>query len=271
MSTLTTRQTFALVVLFVVVCVAFIQLDNRNALDPVKDGLREVLSPMASVLNRVTDGTNRQSAQERQIAQLKAQVASLQAQNAQLQGQANENKQLREVLGLKQQHPGWKTLQASVVNPDPTNLQKFITIDKGAKDGIKKGMAVVDPYFYVGQVTDVQDHSARVMLIIDQSQQVGAQLQGSGTDGIIYGMWQRGGRLELRHLDRDVVPKVGDVVITSDKSDSSTAQVPGDIIIGKVDGQPVTDAQNDTLTVSVLPVARFDTLKVVSVILGDGS
>ena len=39
MTTLSTRQTIALVVLFVVTSLTFIQLDNRRALEPIKAAL----------------------------------------------------------------------------------------------------------------------------------------------------------------------------------------------------------------------------------------
>ena len=40
LTTLNTRQTLFLVFLFVVTSLAFIQLDSRRALDPVKDAMR---------------------------------------------------------------------------------------------------------------------------------------------------------------------------------------------------------------------------------------
>jgi cell shape-determining protein MreC len=130
-------------------------------------------------------------------------------------------------------------------------------------------MAVTDPNYYLGQVTEVWENTARVTLIIDVSQMVGAKLADTGADGIIYGAWQKGGRLELRHIDRDSLPKDGEVVITSDISNSQTAKVPGNIAIGKVDGEPQRDPQSDRVTINVLPVADFDNLQVVTVILSD--
>ena len=39
---------------------------------------------------------------------------------------------------------------------DPTNQQKFLTIDKGSKNGVEVGMAVVaQGPNYIGQVTEV--------------------------------------------------------------------------------------------------------------------
>lgn len=269
MSTLTLRQTFLLVILFVITSLAFIQLDNRRALDPVKTSLQQVVLPLTRNLNRLTDTGRNQSDVERELEAVSAERDALVAEVIGLREKAREIDQLQAQLRVEEQNPTWKPLAARVINPDPTNLQKFITIDKGSKDGIEKGMAVTDPNFYLGQVTEVWETTARVTLIIDVSQAVGARLADTGADGIIYGAWQKGGRLELRHIDRDTEPKEGEVVITSDTPNSQTAKVPGNIPIGKVEGTVQRDPQNDRLTVNVLPIADFDNLQVVTVILSD--
>ena len=57
-------------------------------------------------------------------------------------------------------------------------------------------------------MTEVWEESSRVMLIVDVTQRVGARLEGGG-DGVVFGEWQNGGRLQLRYLDRDSDPSQG--------------------------------------------------------------
>ena len=268
MTTLSLRQTLILVVLFVGTSVSFITLDNRAALDPVKSGLQSLILPVTEAVNGVGDGGGDDGDE---LAQLKAQRDALLAENALLKSVATEVDQLRAQNGFKERNPDWQPLTADVLVSDPTNLQKFITIDKGSKDGVKVGMAVVNPSFYVGQITEVWEDSARVSLIIDGTQQVGARLLDAQADGVVYGMWQQGGRLEMRHVSRDVAPKEGDVVITSPGGRTQTAGVPGDIRIGVVLGEPTRDPQTDTLTIPIYPDTNFDDLDVVTVILADGA
>lgn len=269
MTTLSTRQTVLLVVLFVATSLGFIALDNRAALDPLKTGLREVTVPITDTFNDFLDDEP-DSDIERRLAQAEAERDALLAENARLRMENQEVGQLRELLRVQEERPEWSLTTARVVNPDPTNLQKFITIDKGSADGIEKGMAVVTPSnVYVGQVTLVEEQSARVTLIIDQTAQVGAQLLDTGAIGIVYGAWQQGGRAEMRHVDRGTAAEPEELVVTASNPDVRTSRVPGGIVIGKVAGEPVVDNQTDTLTLSVLPVADFDNLKVVAVIVGD--
>ncbi len=271
MTTLSTRQTFALVILFVITCLAFIQLDNRSALDPVKEGLYAVVSPVVDAFDRVGGNASGSSGPERELMVVKAERDQLAAANAKLREDVREVDQLRQQAKLQLDNPQWKMLQARVRASDPTNLQKFVTIDRGTKDGVAVGMAVVaQGQDYVGQVTDVQEHSAHVMLIVDATQTVGARLD-SGADGVIFGMWQNGGRLEMRYLERDVKPAPGELVLTTDSADLRTARVPGGLIVGKVGSSSIQNRQGDLQTVSVLPLVDFDKLQVVTVVLTDAT
>ncbi|HEX5498885.1 MAG TPA: rod shape-determining protein MreC [Thermomicrobiales bacterium] len=269
MTTLSTRQTIALVTLFVLASLTFIQLDNRDALDPVKETLRATLSPVLSVLGSVGEGNP--SALQKELQSVKAERDQLAAENAQLRADTREVDQLRLQAKLQQDRPTWKMLQARVQTPDPTNLQKFLTIDKGAKDGVQVGMAVVaQGPNYIGQVTDVWENSARVMLVVDVSQRVGARLD-SGPDGVVFGDWQNGGRLELRYLDRDAKPQPGELVLTTDSAALRTARVPGGLIVGRIGDTIDQDRQADAQSAPVIPLVQFENLQVVTVVLTDGS
>ena len=177
-----------------VTSLAFIQLDSRRALDPVKDAMRggRRSGRHPGWQCRAAAATSRL---EREIAAVKAERDQLAAENAQLKAAVREVEQLRLQAKLQQDRPTWKMLQARVQAPDPTNQQKFLTIDKGAKNGVEVGMAVVaQGPNYIGQVTEVWEESSRIMLIIDVTQRVGARLEGGG-DGVVFGDWQNGGRL----------------------------------------------------------------------------
>jgi rod shape-determining protein MreC len=259
-----------LVVLFVVTSLTFISLDNRAALDPLKTGLREVTVPVTERLGGLFGGDDN-SDLGRQLAQVQAERDAYLAENVKLKEEIKEVDQLKAQVKFQETHPEYTMVTARVINPDPTNLQKFITIDKGSADGIQIGMTVVDPNFYVGQVTKVEEHSSRVTLVIDSTARVGAQLQDNGAIGIVFGTWQSGGRAEMRHLDRGVKAKDGELVITATNEDVRTSRVPGNLVIGKVVGKPEVDNQTDTLTLQILPVVDFDKLKVVSIIMTDDS
>lgn len=270
MSTIGIRQTILLVILFIVVAVGLIALDNSSVLSPLRSGLRGAADPAISWIDDVTNRGGSQTPLEVQLAQVTKERDELAAENAQLKSQMDSVAKLQDVLGVQDSNPNWTLMTASVINSDPSGLQKMVTIDKGSADGIQVGMAVIDPNYLVGIVTEVEDHSARITLAIDATFAVGAKLLDTKGVGIAYGQWQNGGRIELRHVSRDVTPKKDEVVVTSDETDARTAQVPPGLIIGKVTGEPVVDNSSDSQTIQILPAADFDNLSIVAVIISDG-
>ncbi|MBX3071471.1 MAG: rod shape-determining protein MreC [Thermomicrobiales bacterium] len=267
MTTLGIRHTMALVILFVLLAVTLIALDNRHTLDPLKSGLRTVTSPVVNAIDDLLDRDGSLSTVEIELQQTQEALDAALAENAQLKIIADDYEQLRKILDVEEANPGREHLAAKVINYDPAGLQKFIIIDRGARDGIEIGMAVVSPYYFVGLVTEVEEDTSRVTLAIDATSSVGARLLESNGIGVVYGRWQAGGRMELQHVDRSIEPLDGETVVTSDATGARTARVPAGLIIGKVSGEPALDNQSDSQTIQVLPAADFDNLTIVAVII----
>ncbi|MBA3415775.1 MAG: rod shape-determining protein MreC, partial [Chloroflexia bacterium] len=246
-----------------------IQLDNRAVLDPVKNGLETAISPIATAFGRFGRDTST-SAVERELAAVKSERDQALADLAQARAGMREMEQLRLQARLQTDRPQWKMLQARVQGSDPTGQQLFLTIDRGSRDDVERGMAVIaQGPNYIGQVTAVSERSAKVMLVIDVSQTVGARLAG-GADGVVYGLSRRVGWLQLRHLDRDADVQPGELVLTNDSGELRTAQVPGGLIVGRVDDSGIIrDPQADTLTVGVIPLVDYEQLQVVTVVQTD--
>jgi rod shape-determining protein MreC len=262
----TTRHRIAIAAILALACVVTLILSRNGTLDPVRTGLRQALSPLSSATNSIIRQNRSDSDLERENAQLQQERDDLASQVARLHDLEKEVEQLRQLVNVQETNTDWTMVTARVIASDPAMLNKTITIDKGSADGIEKGMAVVDPYFFVGLVTAVSEHSAQVTLGIDITSSVGADDQNTGATGIVYGLWQNGGRMEMRHIDRASSVAKGDLIVTSNDSSVNTAMVPGNIIIGKVTEDPVTDNQSDTLTVTVAPASNYDNLEVVAVI-----
>lgn len=90
---------------------------------------------------------------------------------------------------------------------------RFITIDRGATDGVRLGMPVLTAEGLVGRVKEVSVNSAKVLLITDPSSSVAALIQRTRATGVVQG--QLGEYMVMRYLlpDSPVLP--GDVVLTS--------------------------------------------------------
>ena len=122
------------------------------------------------------------------------------------------NERLRDLLNFKQSQPRL-VLAAEVIGRDPSPWFKSVTIDKGAVDGLRKGLPVVVPEGIVGQVTEVAPRYAKVLLMIDRNNAVDALVQRNRARGIIKGEPTGSCRFEYVLRKHDIKP--GDVVISS--------------------------------------------------------
>lgn len=266
MTTIPLRRVLALVFVFALICGSLIVLDRRSALDPVRSGLNEIVSPASAAFYDVVDRTRSESDLEQQLATAVAERDALRAENSQLKADTVELAQLQQMLGVEQRNPELDLTMANVIGQDPSGPQRFIVIDKGSQDGVREGMAIVSPDYYLGQVSEVSENESRVMLIIDASQAVGAVLQESRGTGIVKGQWQLGGYLTMLHVEPANAPADGEWVVTSDAAGTQTRQVPPNIPIGQVYGEPRVNEQTATLEIQVRPgVADITDLSVVYV------
>ncbi len=269
MLSLSLRQTIVLVFLFALVSATLITLDSRERLDWLRSPAGHVLNPVVWAFNEAGDavaslGAGNQGVQTQEVEDLRQERDRLLAENAELRVLREEVEQLRDQLDFQNEHPDLEPLPANVIGEDPKGVERIIIIDQGREDGVRIGMAVVSPEFFVGQVTGVDDNRARVTLILDAAAQIGGMLQESGAEGVVYGRWQAGGLIEMRHIDADADVQEGELVVTSGR----TARVPAGLIVGQV-SEVDLDLQADTQTVRLTPMLDFRQLQAVTVILSE--
>ena len=84
MSTLSARQTILLVVIFVVTSISFIALDNRQALDPVKTGVQNLIVPVTDLMNGLTEDSGDETALQIKYDELQEKYDIIQAEYAKL-------------------------------------------------------------------------------------------------------------------------------------------------------------------------------------------
>jgi len=104
-------------------------------------------------------------------------------------------------------------IAVEVIGQDPTSWFKSVTINKGERDGVQKGMAVISPEGVVGQILKTAPHYATVLLMTDYNSAIDAVIQRTRAKAIVEG--QEENRCQLKYLLRTEEVVVGDVVITS--------------------------------------------------------
>lgn len=173
----------------------------------------------------------------------------------------NENKELRELLGIQKQED-FKCVFAEVFIRDPAQWYEKFTINKGSSSGIKEGCIVMalisdkanssrreesisgnvkNPFAVVGRVESVSNHSALVKTILSQDCSIGVFLPGSGGAGILGGgihKWDSF-RFQARYLQKDVRYIPDELVVTSPLSSG----IPPYLVLGRLAGSETAEIE----------------------------
>jgi rod shape-determining protein MreC len=199
------------------------------------------------------------SRMQQRIVELEAENARLQTQVIELQEQISEVDVLYAMLDFRRRNPDTRVVTATVIGRDPSPFIKYINIDRGSDDGLRRGMPIVTHQGLVGRVAAVTAGAARVQLITDPGSRLNIRMQPSDSEAILIG--QVTGELLIDWIAQDVKMEPGDLVITS----GFGGNYPPNIPIGQVSG--VRRRDYDLFqSASVQPVVDFSKLQIVLVI-----
>src|SRR5688572_10834169 len=113
------------------------------------------LAPFISMQERFTEGR----ARAEQIDYLQSEMDSLVATTSTLAALADENRELRELVGLAER-AGPRFLPATVLRPGTPGSESMFLVNVGASDGVVEGAPVVSARGLVGRVLEVRQESA---------------------------------------------------------------------------------------------------------------
>jgi rod shape-determining protein MreC len=195
----------------------------------------------------------------RRNSELEAEVARLQAQVVQLNNQVADTRVLAALVNFSRANPDNAYTAASVIGRDPSPFLRYLIIDKGSNEGLRRGMPVVTDQGLVGRVDAVISSAARVQLISSLTSAVNIRLEKAGREAILTG--SVAGDLTLDLVPQDVPLEAGDLVLTSGMGGG----YPADLIVGQV--LSVRKRDSDLFQQAVIqPVVDFTKLKIVLVI-----
>lgn len=153
------------------------------------------------------------------------------------------------------------TLAAQVIAGDATPGFQTITIDRGARDGVRRDMAVIAPAGVVGRIVgDPVARAAQVQLLIGKNAAAGAMLERSRAAGVVMG-GAGDPALQLEYVSNLAEVVEGDLVVTS----GIDGIYPKGFAIGRVESAQ----SGPTLyqIIQVRPVVDFSSLEEVLVVL----
>lgn len=148
---------------------------------------------------------------------LKQQVTELTGQLADAQAAVDENKDLRDMLGVAERNTEFTYAAAEVIGRTLDEWSSVLTIDAGSADGLEKNDSVVTAQGMVGYISSLNEYSAQVTTILDSNMAAGARIVRTGELAVAQGDYQlmTDGKLRVSYLNRDADVVVGDTVQTS--------------------------------------------------------
>jgi len=187
----------------------------------------------------------------RDLSRLQSQLSRLQAEQWRVLELVEENRRLRKLLGLSRDL-AQPYIAAEVIAIGGSNWFHTAVINKGSEEGIPQGAPVVYHKGLVGRIWEVRSHHSIVLLVTDRHSAVGVSLtEHQGVYGIVKGAGKR--FCELTHLSRHIVPKKGEVLVTSGLGGVFPKGIPvGEVVSVKVTTEPPTVKVKPFLQVSEL-------------------
>ena len=166
---------------------------------------------MAEFSGEYLEARDEAQARERQAREQLLKQAQRSGQVEQL---ALENKQLRELLGLRQRLDSTSTV-AEVLYDAADPFTRKLIIDKGLANGLLESSPVMDEHGILGQVTRVLPLVAEVTLVTDREHSIPVLNTRTGARGVAFGESGGAPLLEMRFMATNADIEVGDLLATS--------------------------------------------------------
>ena len=212
--------------LFLLTFLLFI-LDKKQILVPFKEQLGQRSNPIRasiySLLKKPTEFLSRLKVKKESVEKVKKTKRELEVCQYEVQNLKTENKDMRRLL----QAPlpkSWEFLPAKVLGK-----KRYLIINKGINNKVKKGMTVVFENFLVGQMIKTEPTSSLVILPTDSESKISVKTENEAR-GLLEGRF--GTKIFLTRVLQGETLEIGDLVVTSGEE----GYLP-DLLIGKVKTQ----------------------------------
>lgn len=268
------RYLFILIVLAIalVLVVLTISLNKERNLSPIEKGLKDmgtvvlkvVSAPFNFVIDKIDEMIEKNNVYDKykELKNKEEQMDSVVAQNENLQSEIDK---LKDTLDLNTVLSDKVYMNATVVFRNIDYWYNEITIDKGSKNGIEKGMAVVTPKGLIGQITKVSNYSSTVKLLSNENMSDKISVKIKVNDGYVYGLISqydsKTNTYTVEGISENVdINKNADVVTTG-----MGTIFPSGLMVGKVE-KVTTDNFDLSKVVEVKTAVNFDDLDYVTVL-----
>jgi rod shape-determining protein MreC len=181
--------------------------------------LLDVLAPVFGVMSQPAEAVSSAVGEVDRVVHvyrenkgLRAQVARLEQWEEAARRLDAENQALRGLLNFSA-GPGTRQVTGRVIGDSGGAFVRSMLVAVGAAEGVAKGQAAMTGEGLVGRVSEVGEHSARILLITDLNSRIPVLIETSRERAVLAG--DNTGRPHLLYLSPDARLSPGDRVVTS--------------------------------------------------------
>jgi rod shape-determining protein MreC len=233
----------------------------RDAFSPVRTLGAKISSPFGDFFGGIT----RYRKVKNENARLRRRLAESEGRAAQAADAVRERAELLRLAGFA--NPDRiRNVDARVLGGALSNLEYTVEIDRGARDGVKVDMPVVNGAGLIGRIKSTSGRRSVVLLITDPSSNVGVRLSNSGDVGLAQGQGP-GRALPVRGIELSTTVAAREVLVTSGLQGSV---FPSGIPVGRVRAVATPRPGEVQQRLTMDPVADLSQLTFVKVLLWAG-
>lgn len=249
-----------------IICAFFIFLNPKGFFNPVRGFFLRIALPFQRVFYGSSQRIGETISFLASLSEIKKDNTDLSRENnflaaevARLKQIENENRTLKEQLELLPKDK-FSLAGGFVIGQDAQGSEGWIIFDKGTRDGILPGMAViVSNGILVGKVDEVYPTSSKINLLSDSNSLVNVVDLETGAKGIIRGEYGLG--LVMDMVTQVDALNVGDTIVTSGLG----GNIPRGLLVGKIREIKISDDRlfQKAVVVSRIKYSKLDTVFVI--------
>lgn len=254
--------------LLLAACVGLIIVSGGGGLDALRGVVEIPFNFLAGLVTRTSGGIEQLANPQRTYEELAQYAADLETALSQLSEEVvglreigSDYQRLADLANYVSQTDNVEVVSADVIARDTVSAMRTITINRGARDGVRVNNPVVVGRNLIGRVISVSANAAHVLLINAETSAISARLQTNRVEGAVIG--QASGNLRMTLLPQGANVQPGDLVLTSGLGGT----LPPDLVIGQVTSTRQFESDIEQ-SAEIRSLEDFDSLEIVMVITG---
>lgn len=211
--------------LFVVLPVSKVVAAKAASYSILKNPLTFSRDVSQTLLDLVRFGRNAE-----ELRRLKRQAGPKPPEAFQLQEALLENDRLNRLLEMRRILPAGMVnmVYGRVIARSPAAWNRVFMIDKGTMQGVRADMPVLADSCLIGKIIEAGPAVSKALLVTDPNSRVGALVQRTRDQGILYGTFS--GECRMKYLSLDARLRPGDIV----ESAGHGGLLPKGLLIGTI-------------------------------------